>query len=424
MNIVGSNILFKIRSEVCSAVLVWLLACAVFTLSVVVVSRPEFAPARVIAGYGALVALLAVVTLFRGKLPYLVRAGTVVALGLAAGVSRLALYGVPYGLLPLAATIIWGALFFGERIAVAIAGVAFASLAAIYLGFVQGFIPLPRTLPPHLSATTWVIGAAVLAATTLGPVIAVSRVSRRLDLERQHAESVSAAKSDFLATMGHELRTPLNAIMGFAEALGLGYAGPPGSARYREYTGHIHSSARHLLTIVDDLLELARTNALQHKVAAEALDVGVELERAVSTVESLSAKAGLTLRLAVDDNLPRALADPTLFQQIVINLLSNAIKFTSVGGSLAVTAGATAEYVHIEVRDTGTGIPAAEIPKLCRPFQQGGHMIAHPHQGSGLGLALAKSFTELQDGRLSIRSTPGVGTTVAIDLPRAAPAAV
>lgn len=420
MSIVENKTLIRIRSEVCNTVLVWLLACSLFALGIVIFRQPAFISPRMIVVSGGLVAFLAALTLLRRNLPYGVRAGSVIVLGLAGGLTKLVWFGAPYGFVPLAATIIWGALFFGERGGITVAVMVFSSLAVTYFSFVHGLIPPPGILPSPLAATTWLTSAAVLAATTLGPLIAISRVGQRLDLERQHAEATSAAKSGFLATMGHELKTPLNAIMGFAEALAMGYAGPPDSARYREYTGHIHRSSQHLLTIVDDLLELARVDALQRKAVVEELEVAVEVRKAVATVERLSAAAGLELRQHLDDNLPPMTADLTLFQQIMINLLSNAIKFTPAGGAVTVTAGASAGYIRIEVSDTGIGIPADQIPKLGQPFRQVNHATVHPQGGSGLGLALAKSFTELQGGKLSIRSEPGVGTTVAIDLPMAA----
>jgi signal transduction histidine kinase len=420
MNFVESKILARIRSDVCNTVLVWLLACSSVAYAIVLVQQPAFMSTQMLAVHSCLFAMLALLTLLRNRLPYAMRAGAVITLGLMAGFVKLVASGAPFGLVPLAATIIWSALFFGERAGIIIAATVFIMLGAIYFGFSHGLIPQPVLTPMPLAASTWWISAAVLAATTLGPLIAISRVGQRLELERQQAETASAAKSELLATMGHELKTPLNAIMGFAEALGLGYAGPADSERFREYTGHIHRSAQHLLTIVDDLLELARADAFQRKADVEKLDVGVELRKAIATVEGLSAAAGLEMRLHLADNLSRMVADPTLFQQIMINLFSNAIKFTPTGGAVTTTVSTVGGYIRIEVGDTGIGIPADQLPSLGQPFRLASHTAAGTQQGNGLGLALAKSFAELQGGQLSIRSTLGVGTTVVVDLPAVA----
>ncbi len=317
---IESKTLKAIRSDVCNAMLVWLSLGAITILSVATVFRPRFLPNEVLIGASVLVSCVSVIAALRHRMPLVVRGGSIIALAFIAGMGKLLIYAAPHGFLDFALAVIISAALFGERAGIATAGAAVLAMVTGCFAFMSGYLPAPPPPPEPLAGTTWVIGTLMLTVTTFGPLIVIARLAQHVELERLRAQEASDAKSNFLAMMSHELRTPLNAIIGFSEALTLDYAGPPGSLRYREYAEDIHGSARHLLSIVDDLLNIAWLEVRQLIAATEPLDVAEELARAMTTLEGQAAKAGLDLRLDVADATPRGQADPKLFQQIMINL--------------------------------------------------------------------------------------------------------
>ena len=248
------------------------------------------------------------------------------------------------------------------------------------------------------------------------------RSARDLVAAKEEAELANRSKSTFLATMSHELRTPLNAIIGFSEVMCAGTFGPLGSARYIDYCSDIHQSGRHVLTIVNDVLDLSRIEAGRMKLYLEPVDVGAAVHAALAMVRERAEMAGVTVTREAAADLPPLSADNRLLKQVLLNLLSNAVKFTERGGSVAVSVSAgAAGGTEIRVADTGIGMTEVEIAVALTPFAQVDSKLAREYQGTGLGLPLAKSFVELHGGSLSVASRPGVGTTVAVWFP-AAPA--
>ncbi|HHN67830.1 MAG TPA: PAS domain S-box protein [Thermopetrobacter sp.] len=231
------------------------------------------------------------------------------------------------------------------------------------------------------------------------------------------AEAANRAKSEFLANMSHELRTPLNPIIGFADTMRGEVLGPL-PEKYRDYAAHIGASARHMLTLVEDMLDMARIEAGRMALRPEKTD----LARVVSEAAQMLASEAREKKLALAVEVPRLtlMADPRRLKQVVINLLSNAIKFTDAGGRILVAAEAGGEQVRLMVRDTGIGIAPEMIEKLCQPFEQVESATRRSNGGSGLGLAISRSLVEMHGGRLEIASTPGEGTTVTVILPRRA----
>lgn len=245
--------------------------------------------------------------------------------------------------------------------------------------------------------------------------------NRRLQDEirnRRHAEGVSRAKSQFLAKMSHELRTPLNAILGFSQLLdrdaGL-------SAEQREHLQVICRSGEHLLTLINDILELSKIEAGKATLRESAFELSGFLEDVQDMLELRSRSKGLSLRDYCADNVPAyVLADAGKLRQVLINLLSNAIKFTD-RGSVVLRVGATPQTgdrlrLYFEVEDTGVGIPPEALERIFEPFVQSqiGYRDA---EGTGLGLPIARQLVELMGGQITMSSTEGVGTLVKFDIP-------
>jgi signal transduction histidine kinase len=239
-----------------------------------------------------------------------------------------------------------------------------------------------------------------------------------------HAEAANRAKSAFLANMSHEFRTPLNAIIGFSECMRDEIFGGLGNPRYASYAADIHASGKHLLRVVNDILDLSKAEAGHIEVRPAPVDVGDLAEMALRMVEQRARQGGLALGRRIDPTLERAsvVSDEGKLLQILLNLLSNAVKFTPEGGavSLEVTA-PDADTIRFTVRDTGVGIDAKDLPRMMEPFVQAAGAF-HSHEGTGLGLPLAKKLTESLGGTLRLESAPGAGTTATIDLPRIPPA--
>ena len=245
----------------------------------------------------------------------------------------------------------------------------------------------------------------------------VADLAEKYAEEKTRAEEANQAKSKFLANMSHELRTPLNAIIGFSEIMGSGMFGPLGSDKYREYCHDIHQSGQYLLDVINDVLDMSKIEAGRIRLDAEPVDLEPFLNDAMRVVSGRANDKRLKLTARIGRGISLT-ADHRLLKQIVLNLLSNAVKFTPEGGRITIRARATAAgWVSVSIADTGIGIPEDALARLGRPFEQVESQLTKSHQGSGLGLAIAKSLTELHQGTMRIRSTPGRGTMVLLRLP-------
>ena len=247
------------------------------------------------------------------------------------------------------------------------------------------------------------------------------QAEENLRLALVQAEEANQAKSQFLATMSHELRTPLNAILGFADIISHQYLGPIGMAKYAEYADDIQVSGQHLLTLVNEILDLSTIEAGKHSLAKESLAVGEIVRDCFQAIKKTAADNGVELLKKVTKDLPPLHADRRAVKQILLNLLSNAVKFTPDGGQITLRARAANEHHTIEVSDTGRGIPAEKMATLTDRFVRG---ETDPHMaqaGTGLGLAIVKELVDLHAGELVINSEVGVGTTITVTLPSGAP---
>ena len=241
----------------------------------------------------------------------------------------------------------------------------------------------------------------------------------RLEAENRQILEATRLKNQFLANMSHELRTPLNAIIGFAELLHADKV-PASSPKHRQFLAHIGSSGHHLLRLINDLLDLSKVESGKFVFCPEPVDLGRLVGDVCEVLDALAMRKQLRLVVDIDPALTDLVLDPARFKQVLYNYLSNAIKFTPEQGQVTLRARAAGPRAfRLEVEDTGTGIAAADLPRLFVEFQQLDDSYSKQHQGTGLGLALTHRLVQAQGGSVGVRSTPGVGSVFHLEMPRA-----
>ena len=241
---------------------------------------------------------------------------------------------------------------------------------------------------------------------------------RELKCAKEDSESASRAKSDFLANMSHELRTPLNAIIGFSEMMVSETFGPLGSPKYGSYVRDIHSSGRHLLDLVGDILDLSKIESGKDEPEETLIDVPRLLGAVVPLVKGRASEGKVKLGTDVPDGLPRLRADSRKLKQILVNLLSNGIKFTEPGGTVRLSARVRDDDgMTFQVVDTGIGMAERDIPTAFSQFGQVENKLSRNHEGTGIGLPLTRALVEQHGGTLLLASEVGAGTTVTVDFP-------
>ena len=278
-----------------------------------------------------------------------------------------------------------------------------------------------------ISAHGSVVSEAGKPARMLGIVIDITTqklaeqarlTAQRLEAENRQIQEASRLKSQFLANMSHELRTPLNAIIGFADLLHAG-AVPPESPKQREFLGHIGTSGRHLLQLINDVLDLSKVEAGKFEFFPEPVRLASIVDEVRNVLHTSIVRKRIKLATELDPTLTDLVLDPARLKQVLYNYLSNAIKFTPEGGRVIVRAHAEgSQHLRIEVEDTGIGIAAADIPRLFVEFQQLDGSYTKQHAGTGLGLSLTRRLVQAQGGSVGVRSTPGVGSVFHLVLRR------
>jgi PAS domain S-box-containing protein len=251
----------------------------------------------------------------------------------------------------------------------------------------------------------------------------LSDISRRKRMEEELIKSKEAAefanrtKTEFLANMSHELRTPLNAIIGFAEVIKDEMFGPVGTTKYAEYARDIHSSGRHLLDLINDILDLSKLESGKMELRHDDVVLRTVIEECLTLIRNRAEKSDVLLVTDVEPRLPKLRCDQRALRQVLLNFLSNAVKFTPPGGTVTMRAQRVPDGIALSVNDTGIGMSAADIEVAMTAFGQIDSKLARQHQGTGLGLPISKSLIELQGGTLMVASEPGKGTTMTATFP-------
>jgi GAF domain-containing protein len=243
-----------------------------------------------------------------------------------------------------------------------------------------------------------------------------ARLYREIEEKSRQIEAANRHKSEFLANMSHELRTPLNAIIGFSEVLGERMFGEL-NEKQAEYTDDILSSGRHLLSLINEILDLSKVEAGRMELELATFDLPLAIDNARTFVRERATKHGINLDVTVDERLGDFTGDERKIKQILLNLLSNAVKFTPEGGRIGISARQVDGAVEISVSDTGIGIAPEDQAKIFEEFRQVGGDYAHKREGTGLGLTLAKKFVELHGGRIWVESEVGKGSKFRFTLP-------
>jgi two-component system, NtrC family, sensor kinase len=243
-----------------------------------------------------------------------------------------------------------------------------------------------------------------------------ARLFQEIEDKSRQIEAANRHKSEFLANMSHELRTPLNAIIGFSEVLGERLFGEL-NEKQAEYTDDILSSGRHLLSLINEILDLSKVEAGRMELELSKFDLPLAIENARTFVRERAVKHGINLEVSVDERLGDYVGDERKIKQILLNLLSNAVKFTPEGGRIGIEAKQADGSVEISVSDTGIGISPEDQAKIFEEFRQVGSDYAHKTEGTGLGLTLAKKFVELHGGKIWVESEVGKGSRFTFTLP-------
>ena len=248
-------------------------------------------------------------------------------------------------------------------------------------------------------------------------------VLRQRAREAEHAarvetELASKVKSEFIANMSHELRTPLNTVIGFAKLIGESKRHHLTGDQIAEYADLIRDAATHLLTVINDILDISKMQSGKYTLDASEVDLKEIVRAAAAGFQRNAGDLGVSIETQVDASVPTVRGDPAKLRQVFNNLISNAVKFTPPGGSVHIVAGPQADGgAAVTIRDTGVGMTKAEIAVALTPFSQVDASHSRWREGAGLGLPIAKALVQLHGGKLEVRSAKSLGTEVAVTLP-------
>ena len=327
-----------------------------------------------------------------------------IALSVTAMSNMLLRQAVLIGFLPVVAALVYASIISRENMDFGLT--AFFTTALIFFVYITG-----RLHQANIKLLSY--------QTEKDDLIAELEVAKSLsDEARRRAEEANLAKSRFLASMSHELRTPLNAILGFSEVMATEVLGPLNNPLYKEYAGDIHRSGKHLLELINEILDLSRIEAGKYELSEDVVSLLELAEDSIGMIQLRAKAKNIRIEEQFEKALPSVWADEKAMRQVVLNLLSNAVKFTPQGGEVIVKAGWTAGGgQYISIKDNGPGIPEEEIPVVLSAFGQGSIAIKSAEQGTGLGLPIVQAILAKHGGEFKLRSKLREGTEVIAILP-------
>ena len=281
---------------------------------------------------------------------------------------------------------------------------------------VIGRVPAGGLIP--LFMTMGRLGEADKFCAVLRDITHWKNVEAELIAARRDAETANTQKSEFLAKVSHEIRTPLNAIIGFSEVMMSERFGPISNERYRDYLRDINISGAHLVSLINDLLDLSKIEAGKYELTFSSVAINAAIQECVAIMQPQANRERIIIRTSLPPDVPSVVADPRSMRQILLNLVSNAIKFTRAGGQVIVSSALeTNGEVTVRIRDTGIGMSEKDIEVALKPFRQVAAAREDRDQGTGLGLPLTKAMIEANRATLTIDSTPDQGTLIKITFP-------
>ncbi len=408
--------LTDVRSDVCNATLWWMFALASLSglASLSRVIEQGWQPATTVTV--VLVSAVGIVTFARHKIPFWFRAGLVIFLYFAGGVTGHLLFGTPYALTFFVAAAIMTGVFFGERMGVVAIAVCVGAAFSIYFVFSSGLLPTPD-LPPQ-TLTQWLTNASRIAIAAIGPMIAITKFRQILEARRLVAEKANEAKSEFLAMMSHELRTPLTAVLGISDLLLSEKLSPD----HHNKISRISKAGNHLLGLLNDILDFSKIEAEQVTIERIPFNAHQLISDLYDLLQPLAAQKNIELKIDISSDLKsNFIGDPTHIRRVLHNIIGNAIKFTE-RGTVAVRASKQARQNNqtallFQVADTGIGMTPEQQKGLFQPFMQADAGISRRFGGTGLGLSISSSLLKLMGGEISVSSTLGQGSTFAFTVP-------
>lgn len=256
-----------------------------------------------------------------------------------------------------------------------------------------------------------------LALVVLRDISERRKLEDELRTQREIAEMANVAKSRFLANVSHELRTPLNAILGFSELLQSDAMASMPRERGEEYVGLIHSSASHLLNVLNDILDMSKIEAGKYEIYPEPMNLADALRSSCAILQGHAEAKKIKLKVDTVEDLPEIIADERAIKQITINLVSNAVKFTDDGGEVSIEASRSGGHICVKVVDNGIGMEAENLQHLGLPFYQADNHYDRKYQGTGLGLSVVYGLIQLHGGKINVASEKGAGTSIEVMLP-------
>jgi len=408
----SSSVLREIRSEVCNTALGWLCLIGMIGVGLSLLRILEFGWLPVMTLHVGILTAAIIVYQLRSKLPFFLRAGTIILIMYIVALGGHLSFGPPTRLEFFVAATIMSAVFFGERAGFFSGILSTVFIVAIYLGIVGGIIS-----PIHLddyatSATAMLTHVASAIVAGFAPLIAVTRYREFLERERQRANSASQAKSEFLAMMSHELRTPMTAIIGMTDLI----QWEKSLETARSYSAQAAKSAKSLLRLLNEILDFSKIEANRLTIEVEPFGLEEILADLADMFTPLATEKGLTFEIQRDENPSvKLVGDAGRIRQIMVNLVGNAVKFTERGGVRVEVSHERLSDIELKlvlrVIDTGIGISESEQAQLFQPFTQVGPVSTRRYGGSGLGLVISKRLAELMGGTLDVSSQRDKGAT-------------